>query len=96
MAILRARKTWKRAPIPKKHGFRLTPAEKASVRAALRAATRRYGSIVELAAKMGVGRKYVDEAVGRRARVGIGIALAFARAIGVPFEDVIAGRPIPT
>jgi len=91
MGVLREKRVWRRVVHKGLRGFRLTAEEKANVRTAIRAATRGYGRVPKLAEAMGVNRKFIDEAVGYRARISVGLALAFARATGVLLENLLAG-----
>jgi len=93
MAILTERKTWTK-PKPAnavRRSSDLTPEEQAHVRVALRFLSKRFGTYQKLAEAMAAKRATVLLA-GRTGSVSAGIALRVARAAGVSFEDVLAGR----
>jgi DNA-binding XRE family transcriptional regulator len=74
----------------------ITPEEAECVAVALRFMVTKVGGQQELAYRMGIDRTAVRRALKGKPPPGIGIAFEVARIVGVPVEDVLAGRfPAP-
>lgn len=73
----------------------LTPEEAACVLVALEFAAARIGTIQELAYRMGIERTAVRRALKERPPPGAALAFELARVVGVPTEDIVAGKYPP-
>ncbi len=76
--------------------WRLTAAEQEHVREALRFLRRRVGSWQPLTKMLGMGQPRLSMMAVCNGPVSSNAAFRVARAVGVPVEDVLAGRyPLP-
>jgi len=94
MRVLTEQVTWRKpkGPLAQRYTPDLTGDEHTNIRRALQVLRRRYGSWEAVAAAMGAKVKTVTKAGGTKSKPSVGLALRAARLVGVPLEDILAGR----
>jgi DNA-binding XRE family transcriptional regulator len=94
MRVLTERETWRKpkGSVAQRYTPDLTSDEHANVRRALQVLRRRYGTWDDVAEAMGVKAKTLTKGGGAKSKPSVGLALRAARLVGVPLEDILAGR----
>jgi hypothetical protein len=93
MGILTSKQVWRRNPEPegKQLGNRITPTERANVRAALEYLRGRYETTDACCIALGITRDALQKARSPRRAQTYRVACLVARAAGVPVEKILSG-----